>query len=201
MERTRATGNEAARGPRGEAAKPRPGRRVRWHPRLTLTDVLLAGALIALTAAIALPGRRDSSLYSRRDEALNALTRISELQNDFFSEHGRYSESYSELGLSLRGSRLNGSVQGENYVFELTTWERDGRPSGNYRATATGNLDPRDEILDIVIIGNELPVEGEELNTTTPVILSDDISKTLTRAASLSSDGATGFRREMAASE
>ena len=170
---------------------------------MRVTDGLLVCATLAVGAALALPGFGDSSLRTRRGEALEALRTISELQDDFYLEHEKYSDSYSELGFSPRGfsqrrRRLNGSVRGETYTYALTAWEHAGQRSGNYRATATGNLDSGDEILDIIIIENELVVAGATVDANTPVILSDDILKTITPAVSASGGGAAGYRGEIA---
>ena len=44
------------------------------------------------------------------------------------------------------------------YTYVLQAWDVNGLPNANYRATATGDIDPSDAVLDIVIIENMLTV-------------------------------------------
>jgi len=108
----------------------------------------------------------------RRSEAMEGLAAIERSQADFLSEHGRYSDSLSELGLALEGGHLrgDGSYMGRIYLFTLSSWDEDG--SSHYRASAVADLDASDPTLDIVSVGSDVAARADGGRV---FVLSDDV--------------------------
>jgi type II secretory pathway pseudopilin PulG len=119
-------------------------------------------AIISLLAALTMPNLMRLSYKSRRAEAFGALRGISIAQATYFGEIGQYAPTFDELGFELSGGqRIDPTtIAGPHYTYTLTTMARNGINNGNYRATATGDIDPTDAVLDIIIIENQLTVVG-----------------------------------------
>jgi type II secretory pathway pseudopilin PulG len=117
-------------------------------------------AVIGIMASVAVPQFMRYLYRSKRTEAIYGLRTIHDLQLNYFDARQEYADSFELLGAPLSGGRINqdGSFSGDEYTFTLQTWEVSGKPNANYRATATGNIDPTDETLDIVIIENRITI-------------------------------------------
>jgi prepilin-type N-terminal cleavage/methylation domain-containing protein len=126
----------------------------------TLTELLIVVALIGILAAVAIPSFTKFAIKARRAEALMALRQLFELQTTYYSNRNEYSDSFEEVGFAIYGGTLlgDGSYEGPYYSYTLQTWSMLGVPNANFRGTATGDIDPSDPILDIVIIENQLTI-------------------------------------------
>lgn len=126
----------------------------------TLVEMMIVVAIIGVIAAIAIPGFMQYVYKARRTEALVALQVINDLQTLEFGNTGRYSNSFVELGFNVDGGELlnDSTVQGDHYTYTVEALTLNGVPFGNYRATATGDIDPSDSVLDVIIIENSLTV-------------------------------------------
>lgn len=65
----------------------------------TLLELLVALALLAVIAALALPGWRDAQIRARRHDAREALLHVRTLQERFHFTEGRYAAGLAELGI------------------------------------------------------------------------------------------------------
>ena len=73
----------------------------RLHDRgFTLTELLIAVAIIAILAAIALPNYRDYVKRSNRASAKAVIANIVSMQEQFFVDRKRYATKLSELGFA-----------------------------------------------------------------------------------------------------
>jgi type IV pilus assembly protein PilE len=126
----------------------------------TILEVLVVVAILAILATMAAPAGMRSVYKSRRDEAFQALRAISIAQSAYFALHDAYGDTFDEIGFALEGGRRidERTIKGPVYTYTLAALEIDGRARGNYRAIASGNLDPTDEMLDILMIENNLKV-------------------------------------------
>lgn len=118
-------------------------------------------ALLAILGSIAIPKYVKYVYKSKRTEAIYGLRAIHDHQTAYYGREMEYSDSFEELGAPLDHGfiREDGAFQSDLYVFTLDTWAVGDQPNANYRATATANLDPNDDTLDIVIIENRVTIE------------------------------------------
>lgn len=65
----------------------------------TLVEVMIVVAIISIIATIAYPSYVDHVIRSNRAEALIELTRVANLQEQFFVDNNRYTDDLNELGL------------------------------------------------------------------------------------------------------
>ena len=135
-------------------------RRARRRGGFTLTEVLIVVAILGVLAAVAVPSFSKFAFKARRTEALMALRQLFELQATYYSNRNEYSDSFQELGFGVHGGKLlgNGSYEGPYYSYTIQTWDMNGQTNANVRGTATGDIDPSDPVLDIVIIENQLTI-------------------------------------------
>ena len=135
-------------------------RRARRRGGFTLTEVLIVVAILGVLAAVAVPSFSKFAFKARRTEALMALRQLFELQATYYSNRNEYSDSFNELGFGVHGGTLlgDGSYEGPYYNYTLQTWSMLGVPNANFRGTATGDIDPTDAVLDVVIIENRLTI-------------------------------------------
>ena len=134
--------------------------RTREHG-FTLIELMMVVAIIGLLASIAGPNYRKFVSKSYRAEAYAALRSISMQQAGYYTEHGVYADSFDEIGFQMAQAIVIDSqtIQGPHYTYTLTALDYNGIPNANYRATAVGDIDPSDVILDILVIENQLTVE------------------------------------------
>ncbi len=127
----------------------------------TVIELLMVVAIVGILSATALPNVTKHAHRSRRVEAFKALHTLSIAQNAYFAESGGYADTFDEIGFLIAGGiRLDSrTLQAPHYTYTLAALELNGNPRGNFRATAVGDIDPSDPVLDIVIIENQLTVQ------------------------------------------
>ena len=153
----------------------------------TLVEVLVVVALISILASIGLSQFRLLMAKTRRTEATSTLSGIYKLQISYFAQAGLYAGSFDALGFQLNGGqRIDANtILGDHYTYTINALPVGGVASANYQAIATGDIDPMDPVLDILIIENDLTVKrgtvpDEIVNASQAVIVSDDISNETT---------------------
>jgi prepilin-type N-terminal cleavage/methylation domain-containing protein len=135
-------------------------RRARRQLGMSLIEMMVVIAIIGLLASVAVPTFRNFVYKARRVEGMMGLRQLFQLQTSFYSDKGYYSDSFSDLGFSIDPGQLqlDGSYIADYYTYTLETWDVNGRPDANYRGTASGDIDPLDPILDIIVIENRLKI-------------------------------------------
>ncbi len=154
----------------------------------TMVEMAVILAIILVLGSIAIQQSRLFIAKSHRSEALVALAGVHKYQHSYFAQTGRYADSFDDLGFELDGAqRIDAkTIQGEFYTYTLTALSKSGVPAANYQATATGDIDPFDPVLDIVIIENDLTIIGsgglpnETVSALRAVILSNDLTNQTT---------------------
>jgi type IV pilus assembly protein PilE len=74
--------------------------RLRTNSGITLIELLIAVAIVAILAAIAIPSYSSYVLRSHRTEAKTALLDIASLEERYFSTNNTYTQTPSDLGYS-----------------------------------------------------------------------------------------------------
>ncbi len=123
--------------------------------------MVVVAAVVGILALAAVPNLIKRSHRSKRAEAYSTLQAISLAQGEYYGQKGSYGETFDEIAFALAGAIVldPSTIQGPHYTYTLTAFEWEGQPNGNYRATASGDIDPSDAVLDILIIENQLVVE------------------------------------------
>jgi len=126
----------------------------------TLLEAMLVIAIIGLLAAIGIVNSSRFVYKARRTEAYNILKTINKAQQIYLSDAGRYAPNFEELGLEINGSVMIDpqTVQTSHYTYTLMALDQNGQTASNFRAIAAGNIDPSDDMLDVLIIENRLTV-------------------------------------------
>ena len=102
--------------------------------------------LLGVLTAMALPNVVKLGHKSRRVEAYNVLNGIYVAQAEYFVLTGMYADTFDVLGFDVTAStRLDErTIQAPHYTYTLVALVQDGVPNANFRATATGDIDPAD---------------------------------------------------------
>jgi prepilin-type N-terminal cleavage/methylation domain-containing protein len=133
-------------------------RRLRLRNGFTMIEITMALSIMVILAALAASSFRVLVMMSRRTEATIALGAIHQAELTFKFANGYYGDSFDEIGFSLDGAKRldEHTIQGRTYTFVLNALPRDGNPRGNFQAIATGDLDPNDGVLDILMLEDGL---------------------------------------------
>ena len=130
------------------------------HCGFTLVELVVALSIIAILAGIGMSMFRSQMMRAKRTEAVVGLHTIDTSERAFFASNQSYGDTFEEIGYVLEGgSRVDErTIQAKTYTFGIEARLLDGNPRGNFQAVATGDLDPGDGVLDVLIIENVLTV-------------------------------------------
>ncbi len=137
------------------------GRRSETHaarsPRshgFTLIELMIVLSIIGVLSAIALPGYQAYIWRTKRNEAYLNLNGIFKSQKAHYGEFNRYGSTFEEIGFKIGGGVLVNptTLQSRYYTYTLEAFSVNGVANANYSAVATGDLDPSDAMLDIIMI-------------------------------------------------
>lgn len=67
---------------------------------LTLIEIMVVLAILAIIAAVALPNYQHYIKRSRRSDAMIALERVANEQEQFYFDQNRYADSFADLNMS-----------------------------------------------------------------------------------------------------
>jgi prepilin-type N-terminal cleavage/methylation domain-containing protein len=120
----------------------------------SLVELVIVVAIVGILSSVAIPNFRSYMMKARRAEAYNGLTDIYRKQMSFYLENKRYGDTFAEIRFQIGGGNVidSNTIQGDYYTFTLETFDVAGVTSADYQAVATGDLDPNDALLDIIMI-------------------------------------------------
>ena len=122
----------------------------------SLVEMMVTVSLIAFLGSLAYSNYSLFIAKSHRSEAINALSAIYKWQLAYYTDTGRYADSFDQLGFELVGAKRidERTLQSRIYTYTVTALSRNGVAGANYQAVATGDIDPNDPVLDILMIEN-----------------------------------------------
>ncbi len=128
----------------------------------SLVELVIAIAILGVLASIALPSLKKYVWRAKRNEAYINLNGIFKSQKTYQAANGHYGESFEEIGFQIEGGRMidANTIESHYYTYTLETFAVDGVANANYSAVATGDLDPSDGMLDIVMIESGVVIVG-----------------------------------------
>jgi len=120
----------------------------------SLTELLIVVAIVGILAAIGLPMYRDYSLASKRSDAQQALLRMSQLQERFFTERNAFATTTTALGYAANPAPSN-----EGF-WNLSVTMPDPAPSYTLRAVPRApHADAKCPVLTLDSAGIRGPAE------------------------------------------
>lgn len=127
---------------------------VRWSSGFSLVELIVVVAILGVLASIALPSLQKYVWRAKRNEAYINLNGIYKSQKAYFVANGHYGSTFDDIGFEISGGREidPNTIQSTYYTYTLEAFAVDGVANANYSAVATGDLDPTDAMLDIVMI-------------------------------------------------
>ena len=101
----------------------------------TMTEILIAMAIVGLLAAIALPAYQQSTRKANRADAKITMARLATLQERFFFQNNAYAEDFSEI---VGGLSLGDTVTSDEGHYEISLAMTGGGTGWIMTATALG---------------------------------------------------------------
>ncbi len=136
------------------------GRRKPVRNGFTLIELMISVGIIAILAAVGYSAFSGQTMRSKRSEATMGLKGIYKSQLSYLAASGTFGDTFDELGFTLEGAtRVDArTLRGKTYTFTVRALPDGANPRGNFQAIATGDLDPGDGVLDVLMIENGLSV-------------------------------------------
>jgi prepilin-type N-terminal cleavage/methylation domain-containing protein len=125
----------------------------------TLIELMIVVTIIGVIATIGIPNLIKLAHKSRRSEAVLALKAIQQNQQEYFGRHGRYADTFDDMGFELPATTQTDSrtIIGSFYTYTVEALTVGGVPNANFRAVAAGDIDG-DPVLDVLVAENQLTV-------------------------------------------
>jgi len=127
----------------------------------TLIELMVVVATIGVLSSIAVPSLQKYVWRAQRNEAYLNLNGIYKAQTTYFTDFGTYADTFDALGFEILGGQLVDpqTIESKYYTYTLDAFPRaDGLENGNYQAVATGDRDPTDAMLDVLMIENDITI-------------------------------------------
>lgn len=127
----------------------------------TLVELMVVVGVLGVLTSMAVPGVKRYIWKTERAEAMTNLTGIYQAQIKYYSDFGRYADNFTELRFRIFGGRMidQQTIATRYYTYTIDAFPNlAGDADGNFQAIATGDRDPGDAMLDILMIENGLTI-------------------------------------------
>lgn len=118
-------------------------------------------ATIGVISSIAIPSLQKYVWRAQRNEAYLNLNGIFKAQVIYFTDNGSYADDFNSLGFAIVGGQMVDSrtILSKYYTYTVDAFaDTAGLANGNYQAVATGDRDPSDAMLDVLMIENDVTI-------------------------------------------
>ena len=122
---------------------------------------MVVASIIGVISSIAIPSLQQYVWRAQRNEAYLNLNGIYKSQVSYLVDFGTYADTFDQLGFEIVGGQLVDpkTIQSKYYTYTVDAFaDADGLDNGNFQAVATGDRDPSDAMLDILMIENGLTI-------------------------------------------
>lgn len=127
----------------------------------TLVELMVVVGALGVLVSMAVPGVQRYVWKAQRAEAMSNLTGIYQAQVKYYSDFGRYADNFTELRYRIFGGRMvdQKTIATQYYTYTLDAFPNlAGEADGNFQAIATGDRDPSDAMLDVLMIENGITI-------------------------------------------
>ena len=126
----------------------------------TLVELMVAVGILAVLVSLAVPNLQTHVYRAGPSEAIVALNGIYKAELSYHSEMGVYGGTFDSIGFDLSGAQRidERTLQGRFYTHTIQALAQNEQAGANFQAVASGNVDPRDAVLDILMIENDLTI-------------------------------------------
>ena len=120
----------------------------------TLVELMVVVGIIGVLSSIGIPTFKTYAQRSKRSEAFINLAGIYTAQKAYHAENNQYGTTYGDIGFEISGANELDptTIESQYYTYTMEVFDVDVAENANYSAVATGDLDPGDAMLDIVMI-------------------------------------------------
>ena len=122
----------------------------------TLIELVIVMSLIGILASVTLPDLRLSLYRSKRVEAQLALKSVFVAQKAHQALNGFYADTFDQLGMEIQGATPIDNQTIESRYYTYTVRAIDG--GKNFFAMAEGDINPANNMIDVVIIQDEITI-------------------------------------------
>ena len=112
------------------------------------------------SASLTVPNLQTHVYRAGPSEAIVALNGIYKAELSYHSEMGVYGGTFDSIGFDLSGAQRidERTLQGRFYTHTIQALAQNEQAGANFQAVASGNVDPRDAVLDVLMIENDLTI-------------------------------------------
>jgi type IV pilus assembly protein PilE len=120
----------------------------------SLVELMVVVGIVGVLSSIAIPTFKTYAQRAKRSEAYINLAGIYKAQKGYHAENNEYGTTFANIGFEIAGANEVDSttIESQYYTYTMEAFDVDVAENANYSAVATGDLDPGDAMLDIIMI-------------------------------------------------
>ena len=127
----------------------------------SLVELMVVVGIVGVLSSIAIPTFKTYAQRAKRSEAYLNLAGIYKAQKTYHAENNQYGTTFANIGFEISGANeVNPTtIQSQYYMYTMEVFDVDVAENANYSAIATGDLDPGDSMLDIIMIESGVTIK------------------------------------------